>query len=132
MGLIRKFFAATWWNGATFGTSLFSRRHGSQVGKDAAGNLYFQHKDGEDTRRWVMYDGNNDGSRVPPVWQAWLKGTIDALPDEAMPPRRPFEQPPLPNQTGTFAAYKPGGSLGGGGVRPAATGDYQAWTPDQA
>lgn len=130
MGLFGKFFSPSWWNGATFGTALFSRRNGSEVGKDAAGNLYFQHKDGADARRWVIYAGNNDGSRVPPVWQAWLKGTIDELPDRIMPPRRPFEQPPLANQTGTFAAYKPSGALGGPGVRPAATGDYQAWTPE--
>ena len=129
MGLIRKFFAATWWNGATFGTTLFSGRHGKQVGKDAAGNLYFGDKRGG-AKRWVIYSGSNDGSRVPPEWQAWLKGTIDELPDQALPPRRPFERPAVPNQTGTIAAYRPGGSLGGPGVRPAATGDYQAWTPE--
>ena len=69
--------------------------------------------------------------RTPrPEWQAWLKGTIEELPDDALPPRRPFERPALANQTGTFAAYRPGGSLVGPGVRPAATGDYQAWTPE--
>lgn len=129
MGLIGNFFRATWWNGATFGTALFSHRHGSAVGKDDAGNQYFQHSKNP-RRRWVMYDGANDGSRVPPGWQAWLKGTIDELPDKELPPRRPFEQPPLANQTGTFAAFRPGGSLAGQGVRPAATGDYQAWKPE--
>ena len=129
MGLFRKFFAATWWNGATFGTSLFSSRFGGEVGKDEAGNLYFQHKKNP-ARRWVIYSGANDGSRVPPGWQAWLKGTISGLPDKELPPRRPFEQPPLANQTGTFAAYKPGGSLSGAGLRPAATGDYEAWKPE--
>ena len=130
MGLFGKFFSATWWNGATFGTALFSGRNGSQVGKDADGNLYYQHKNGEDVRRWVIYSGANDGSRVPPVWQAWLKGTIDDLPDRIEPPRRPFEQPPSPNLTGTPAAYRPSGSMGGSGRRAAATGDYQAWTPE--
>ena len=129
MGLIRNFFRATWWNGATFGTAIFSHRHGSAVGKDDAGNSYFQHKR-DPRRRWVMYAGNNDGSIVPPGWQAWLKGTIDDLPDRELPPRRPFEQPASINQTGTFAAYRPGGSLGRDRVRPAATGDYQAWTPE--
>ncbi|WP_347717459.1 NADH:ubiquinone oxidoreductase subunit NDUFA12 [Sphingomonas sp.] len=129
MGLFGKFFSPSWWNGATFGTALFSNRHGREVGRDDAGNVYLQHKD-DARRRWVIYDGANDGSRVPPGWQAWLKGTIDELPEKDLPPRRPFEQPPLANQTGTFAAYKPGGSLGGQGVRPAATGDYQAWKPE--
>ena len=55
-----------------------------------------------------------------------------------MPSRRPraplkvrdFEQPHQPNLTGTEGAYKPGGSLSRGGLRPPATGDYQAWKPD--
>ncbi|MEO7379245.1 MAG: NADH:ubiquinone oxidoreductase subunit NDUFA12 [Sphingomicrobium sp.] len=129
MGLFGMFFRPSWWNGATFGTALFSHRYGGEVGQDDAGNRYFQHKK-DSRRRWVIYNGANDGSRVPPGWQAWLKGTFDELPDDELPPRRPFEQPPLANQTGTFAAFRPGGSLGGHGVRPASTGDYQAWTPE--
>lgn len=129
MGLFAKFFSATWWNGATFGTSLFSRRYGREVGRDEFGNVYLQHKK-DPTRRWVIYPGANDGSRVAPQWQAWLKNTIDDLPEKSLPPRRPFEKPAEANHTGTFAAYKPGGSLAGHGVRPAATGDYQAWKPE--
>ena len=79
----------------------------------------------------MIYAGANDGSRVPPGWQAWLRGTIDELPDKALPPRRAFETEPQPNLTGTMAAFRPDGSLGSGkGVRPAATGDYQPWTPE--
>ena len=37
MGLLASIF--TWWNGATLGTSLFTRRHGREVGRDAAGNV---------------------------------------------------------------------------------------------
>ena len=80
MGFWSKTF--TWWNGATWGTSLFSSRHGKEVGRDELGNLYFQHKK-DPGRRWVMYSGDNDGSNVPPGWNAWLKGTIDELPDGA-------------------------------------------------
>ena len=72
--------AFTWWNGASWGTSIVTRRHGKEVGRDEAGNLYFQHKD-DPKRRWVIYAGNNDGSRVPPGWQSWLRGTIDELPE---------------------------------------------------
>lgn len=129
MGLFGQFFSPSWWTGATFGTSLFSRRHGREVGRDEAGNLYFQHRD-DPARRWVIYAGSNDGSGVPPTWQAWLKGTIPEVPGDDLPPRRSFERPAVANATGTSAAYKPGGSLGGHGVRPAATGDYQAWKPE--
>jgi NADH:ubiquinone oxidoreductase subunit len=127
MGFWSKTF--TWWNGDTWGTKLFTWRFGNEVGKDDAGNVYYQDKKNP-RRRWVIYDGNNDGSRVPPAWQLWLKGTIDELPDEALPPIRKWQKEPIPNLTGTMAAFRPDGALGSGKVRPAATGDYQPWTPE--
>lgn len=127
MGFWSKTF--TWWNGATWGTSLFTRRRGKEVGRDDRGNIYYRHKT-DPRRRWVIYSGDNDGSHVPPGWQLWLKGTIDELPDKALPPVRRFQKPPLPNLTGTMAAFRPDGSLGSGKIRPASTGDYQPWIPD--
>jgi len=127
MGILARIF--TWWNGATIGTSLFTRRFGGEAGRDEFGNVYFQHK-GNARRRWVIYAGANDGSRVPPGWQAWLRGTIDQLPDKGLPARRRFETAATPNVTGTADAYRPGGALGSGTGRAAATGDYQAWKPD--
>jgi NADH:ubiquinone oxidoreductase subunit len=121
--------AFTWWNGASWGTSITTRRHGREVGRDEAGNIYFEHRK-DPARRWVIYDGANDGSRVPPDWQAWLRGTIEGLPQEALPPVRPFQTKPEPNLTGTMAAFRPDGSLGGKRIRPAATGDYQPWIPE--
>ena len=125
MGFWSKTF--TWWNGDTWGTKLFTWRFGSEVGRDDAGNVYYQSKRG---RRWVIYPGDNDGSRVPPGWQMWLKGTIDELPGEALPPVRTWQKEPQPNLTGTMAAFRPDGALGSGKMRPASTGDYQPWTPE--
>ena len=119
----------TWWNGDTWGTRLFTRLDGREVGRDEAGNVYFQHKKNP-RRRWVIYAGNNDGSRVPPAWQLWLRGTIEELPEEALPPIRRFQKRPEPNATGTMAAFRPDGALGSGKIRPASTGDYQPWTPE--
>jgi len=126
MGLLKSIF--TWWDGATIGTALFSRRHGGRVGEDSLGNVYFQAKQGG--RRWVIYNGSNDASRVPPEWHGWLHHTFDAVPDEALPPPRPWEKPALSNQTGTAEAYRPAGALEQGGRRAAATGDYEAWSPN--
>ena len=117
----------TWWNGATWGTGLFTRLNGNEVGKDDAGNVYYQSKKG---RRWVIYSGDKDGSRVPPASQLRLKGTIEELPDEALPPVRTWQKKPEPNLTGTMAAFRPDGALGSGKIRPASTGDYQPWTPE--
>ena len=127
MGFWSKTF--TWWSGDTWGTKLFTWRFGNEVGRDDAGNVYYQSKKNP-ARRWVIYPGDNDGSRVPPGWQAWLKGTIEDLPGEALPPVREWQKKPEPNLTGTMAAFRPDGALGSGKVRPASTGDYQPWTPE--
>jgi NADH:ubiquinone oxidoreductase subunit len=129
MGMFKNLF--TWWEGASLGTTIVSRRNGEEVGRDEAGNIYFHHRK-DPKRRWVIYDGSNDSSRVPPGWNAWLRGTIDELPEKSLPARRKFEQAPQPNLTGTMSAFRPGGSLASKGGRPASTGDYEAWKPDQA
>lgn len=129
MGLMRLLFRPSWWDGASFTTALMTRRHGTEVGRDEAGNVYYQHKSNPQ-RRWVIYDGANDASRTPPGWNGWLRGQIDAVPDESLPPRRAFETAPQPNLTGSDGAWRPAGSLSRGGERAAATGDYQAWKPD--
>ena len=82
------------------------------------------------TRRWVIYNGANDGSRVPPGWQLWLRGTIDELPEKALPPVRKFQTDADANLTGTMAAFRPDGALGSGKIRPASTGDYEPWIPE--
>jgi NADH:ubiquinone oxidoreductase subunit len=126
MGFFKNLF--TWWDGASTGTRLYSWRNGSKVGSDDAGNGYFE--SAKDGRRWVMYQGSNDVSRVPPEWYAWLTRQIDELPDQALPPPPKFLKAATPNLTGTDMAYRPSGALERGGRRAAATGDYQAWTPD--
>ena len=126
MGLLKSIF--TWWDGATIGTSLFSRRNGGRVGDDSLGNVYFQAKKGG--RRWVIYNGSNDASRVPPEWHGWLHHTIEAAPQDVLPAPRPWEKPAVPNRTGTAEAYRPAGAMEQGGRRAAATGDYEAWSPN--
>jgi NADH:ubiquinone oxidoreductase subunit len=127
MGFWSKVF--TWWNGATVGTALWTRRFGDEVGRDDFGNIYY-HDIKNPNRRWVIYDGNNDGSRVPPEWQLWLRGTIDELPGKVLPPVRHFQIPATGNLTGTMAAFRPDGTLGSGKLRPASTGDYEPWIPE--
>ncbi len=132
MSIFKNIF--TWWEGATFGTALKTMTRGDHVGTDALGNRYFQSKKPESgqTRRWVMYDGSNDSSRIPAIWHSWLHGTIDVAPDSALASPALWVKSPTPNLTGTGQAYKPAGALEMGGARAGATGDYEAWSPDAA
>lgn len=129
MGILMKIF--TWWEGATIGTSL-ALSGKKRMGEDSLGNVYYE--GGKDTagnpRRWVIYSGANDASRVPPDWFSWLHHHIDQVPDEAPVPVRAWQKPAVPNLTGTALAYRPPGALEAGGHRARATGDYEAWSPD--
>lgn len=124
MSLLGRIF--TWWNGETFGTWLFTRRHGRLVGEDAEGNRFYQTADGR--RRWVVYRGESEASRVSPEWHGWLHHTWDRPPTEAPLPRKRWEKPHQPNPTGTGAAYHPPGSLHA--PAPARPRDYEAWAPE--
>jgi NADH:ubiquinone oxidoreductase subunit len=118
----------SWWNGATWGTLLTTWLHGEPVGTDSFGNRYYQNKTG--ARRWVIYNGTVEASRVPPDWHGWLHHTYAEPPTTAPLKTRSWESPHQPNLTGTDGAYRPDGSLQRGGTRPPATGDYQAWKPE--
>jgi NADH:ubiquinone oxidoreductase subunit len=126
MGMFKNLF--TWWEGAGVGTSLFTWRNGRKMGEDELGNIYYASKGGE--KRWVIYKGANDAARIPPDWYAWMHRMIDGVPDEALGPTPKFLKAPTGNRTGTPDAYRPSGALERGGQRAAASGDYEAWTPD--
>ena len=68
MGLISSIF--TWWNGATAGTYWTTWRSGTFVGEDTQGNRYYRNAD--NSRRWVIYKGLAEPSRIPPEWHHWL------------------------------------------------------------
>ncbi|MEM9495529.1 MAG: NADH:ubiquinone oxidoreductase subunit NDUFA12 [Pseudomonadota bacterium] len=124
-----------WWNSATFGTSFTLWRRGARkVGEDEQGNRYFEEakasgSDGQ-KRRWVVYHGVAEASRVPPDWHGWLHHTFEEPPTVAPLPRRDFEKDHLPNMTGTPLAYHPKGSLSHADGPGRVEKDYDAWSPD--
>lgn len=127
----------TWWNGQTWGTWLYTRRAGQLVGTDEFGNRYYRAVLAKaidpsmgPERRWVVYNGEAEISRVPPGWRGWLNYTHRTPPTEQGYVPREWEKSHVPNLTGTPGAYRPQGSTNAAGERPAATGDYVAWSPD--
>ena len=124
--------------GANLGTRIYCWLRGEQVGSDQFGNRYYREKGGgkvhadslRKERRWVIYDGEVEASRVPAEWHGWLHHTTQDLPPEGGPAKRPWQKEHLPNLTGTAAAYRPPGHILQGGQRDKATGDYEPWVPD--
>ena len=118
----------------TIATWLYTLFAGAKVGRDGFGNRYYRDRfgarrfDGRREKRWVLYRGTPEASKVPPEWHAWLHQIVDA-PPRADRPVRPWQRPHEPNRTGTPEAYRPPGHDFKGGARAKATGDYEAWTP---
>ena len=115
----------TWWNGQTLGTQLFTARKGVKVGEDEQGNAYYETRDGK--RRWVIYDGEMEASRISPDWHGWLHHTWAEPPTRKALAHRSWEKPHQENLTGTALAYAPAGSIRR--ADPAPRADYEAWSP---
>jgi NADH:ubiquinone oxidoreductase subunit len=125
----------TWWYGATIGARLQIGRRAVFVGEDEFGNRYYEAKDTSDSydgrkRRFVIYQGYADASKVPPDWHGWLHHTFTEPPTTEPLKRRAWEKDYQPNLTGTVWAWRPKGSIARGGVRQRASGDYESWTPN--
>lgn len=117
-----------WWRGATPGTFLTTWWSGRFVGEDKFGNRYYQNREGK--RRWVVYNGTVEASRVPAEWHGWLHYTFREPPTVATPRIKPWEKEHVPNMTGTEMAYRPSGSLAASGRHAPTTDDYEAWKPE--
>ncbi len=113
-------------------SSLAIRWRARKVGADEFGNRYYQARSaaaGKKPRRFVVYKGQPEASKVPADWHGWLHYTEDSPPPEQGYARHSWEKPHLPNLTGTDHAYRPKGHPLKGGKRAAATGDYEPWKP---
>ncbi len=125
----------TWWGGATIGASFHIKRRSVFVGQDDTGNKYYEARDAKDSydgrkRRWVIYNGYAEASKVPPEWHGWLHYTFDEPPTVEPLKRQAWEKDHQPNLTGTVHAWRPKGSIARGGERQKAAADYEAWRPE--
>ena len=74
---------------------------------DCFGNRYYESKkifSNNCRKRYVIYNGIIEPSKVPPLWHAWLHYMIDDVPKEEI---YFWQNTHLPNLTGTKSAYKP-------------------------
>ncbi len=118
----------TWWNGATLNTKLYTMRKGIKVGEDAEGNSYY--RTANDSKRWVIYNGEAEASRVGADWHGWLHRTFDEVPSEKPLAHKEWEIPHQENVTGSALAYAPAGSIRAAGKAPVERSDYEAWSPE--
>lgn len=115
----------------SFGTWINTIIFGRKIGSDEFGNSYYSSSRGKlygRERRWVIYRGRVEASKIPPEWHAWLHHTVDApLSEDAAQPKE-WQLGHLPNLTGTNGAYVPEGSDVAGGVGVHKSG-VKSWRP---
>jgi len=90
-------------------TKLYAYFFGKFVGKDEAGNSYFRIAQSkvQKERRWVIYNGIVEASKVPAHWHSWLHHITDQLPSESATEPHIWQKPHQPNYTATSKAYYP-------------------------
>jgi NADH:ubiquinone oxidoreductase subunit len=93
-----------WWNQETLGTKLKTIFSGKFVGNDTFGNKYYQSKAG---KRWVIYSGEIDASKIPNEWYSWIHFTNNKIENKHNLEKYDWQKPHQPNQTGTKNAYHP-------------------------
>lgn len=138
----------TWWKGRL-------------VGRDQDGNRYYEEKKPTGTqRRWVLYRGMAEASKVPAAWHGWLHHTTHTPPNDNLCNQVdcetdsqkqkeyenhkehkdgveiPFSNQHRPNLTGTVLAYHPKGHSTYGKNSPLnihnTTQHYEPWDPTVA
>jgi NADH:ubiquinone oxidoreductase subunit len=124
----------TWWNGATVGTLFTIGRLAKQVGTDEFGNRYYEARTNKESydrhkRRFVIYKGYADASKIPPDWHGWMHYLYETPPSKEALPAKTWEKPHLPNFSGTPFAQFPPGSMSAENERAKSTGDYESWKP---
>lgn len=116
----------TWWNSQTLNTRLHTWKNGVKVGEDEQGNIYYTTRD--EKRRWVIFNGEAEASRVNADWHGWLHHTYKGTPLSNPLIHKNWEKPHQENLTGTISAYIPDGSLKSTETKKRT--DYEAWKPE--
>jgi len=93
-----------------------------KVGVDDFGNEYYQNSSG---KRFVIYCGIVEASKIPANWHGWMHYTTDIAPVNINTHRYPWQKVHLPNLTGTKNAYSPKQSS----VKNTNC-EYEAWKPN--
>ena len=89
----------------TSGTNISSTfLFGKFVGKDSFGNKYYKSRS---DKRWVIYKGEVDASKIPNEWYSWMHFTNNKIENIHDLKKYDWQKPHKSNQTGTENSYHP-------------------------
>jgi len=99
---------------------LYTRFFGQKVGMDSFNNSYYCSRNISFRKRWVIYNGVDDPSKIPADWYGWLHFLINTPPSFSA-------KNWLPNTTGTKFAQKHITSIEN--IPQSALKYYNSWSP---
>ena len=108
-------------------TYIYSFLFGKFVGKDEYGNSYYRSSKlfNKKEKRWVLYKGVVEASKIPALWHRWIHYTSDHLPSEIQIEKQDWQKGHKANFTGTSMAYHPHKNSA-----PKAKSYYESWQPE--
>ena len=116
----------------SLGTNLYTWLYGNMVGQDDENNKYYCNSKNFsdcDAKRWVIFSGQIEATKVPPHWHAWLHKSIDEPPMNYHH-KYNWQKNHEPNMTGTENAYFPDSHpLSKSYNKDAVKSEYESWTP---
>lgn len=107
----------------SFLNSFFIKLFCKKVGSDEFGNSYYESNSKNylnQKKRYVIYNGISEPSKVPPLWHGWLHYLSDELPT-LNAKKYEWQKHYLPNLTGTKFAYV---------SQKTSKGSYTSWKPN--
>ncbi len=116
-----------------WGMRIFTFFKGNFVGQDEEGNQYYQERfwgkaPRRPLRRWVVYKGVMEGSRIPAEWFGWLHHMQDDPLDKTA--KKAWQKSHQSNMTGTAAAYRPEGHALIKSKKTDVLQSYNPWKPN--
>ena len=116
----------------SFETKIYTWLYGNFVSSDEFGNRYYcnsKNYKSKSAKRWVIYNGKIEASRIPPHWHAWLHKTVD-VPPFNYSHKYKWQKDQQPNMTGTSQAYFPSSHpLSPSYDSMKVKNDYEKWKP---
>ncbi len=113
----------------TIGTKIYTLIRGIQVGSDSYGNKYFVNsKNNSKAKRWVIFKGESEASKVPAHWHAWLHKMTNDPPIDYKHKYK-WQKNHKPNMTGTSEAYYPSNHPLSNSYKKNEA-DYETWEPE--
>jgi len=94
------------------------------IGIDSFGNKYYEQNNVSKKKRFVIYNGIEEASKIPAQWHRWLHYSSDEIPSEFENVQNVWQKSHLPNLTGTKFLYSPKKYKGYYGKK-----HYQTWSP---